>query len=355
MKASKVQQKHLFNVLLASSMLCISILACSIARPESSQNPKPTHYGVFYEKDGELIELQEQEIFDTPVEKQMGNIQTISDSQPSFIIWRSNTNLDYLEFLKLNQYLGESKQNVNYNAAPKDNGIIEIVPKSSLENGVYCLIQGDPLAATLSGWCFKLGSTAQIQPLPTSTIIENPTVQAQLLPTSTTSEVPTAVTTTDYSSECFLYAQSHEWDKAIECDKNWTLAEPENYYAWRDLGNAYSNAGNSQESVDAIIHSLSLAKSSEEKREAYLGIGVGYYYLSDFDNAVSYLEQGASIVDNAHPGFRAEILVWLSRSYEANAQPEKACESWKQTLEFVNSTNNQYWLDTARDSAARCP
>lgn len=149
-----MKQNPLFNIVLAISVLSASILACSF----TDTSPKPSHYGVFFEQNGELIELQEQEIFDIPVEKQMGNAQTISDSQPTIIIWRSNTNLDYLEFLKLNEFLGQSKNSVGYNATPKEDGIIEITPKSSLEDGVYCLIQGDPLAVFLSGWCFRIGN-----------------------------------------------------------------------------------------------------------------------------------------------------------------------------------------------------
>jgi hypothetical protein len=97
-----MKQKANFNVMMAICVLGASVLACL------STSLKPSHYGVFFEQDGELIELREQEIFEIPVEQQMGNVQTINDSQPSIIIWRSNTNLDYLEFLKLNQYLGES-------------------------------------------------------------------------------------------------------------------------------------------------------------------------------------------------------------------------------------------------------
>jgi hypothetical protein len=176
MNTLRVEQKNSFNAVRTTSILGLSILACSFLSPsssqspESSQDPKPSHYGVFFEKDGELIELQEQEIYDIPVENQMSNVQTFSDSRPTFIVWRSNTNLDYLEFLKLNQYLGQSKQSISYNATPKDDGIIEITPKSSLDGGVYCLIQGDPLAVFLSGWCFQVGAINQNQTSPTVVI-----------------------------------------------------------------------------------------------------------------------------------------------------------------------------------------
>lgn len=179
MNSWRLGQKQFFNILLSISILAISILACSFASPSSSQSPlpsqpqslQPSHYGVFFENDGELIELQEQEIsFDIPVENQMGNVQTISASQPTIIIWRSNTNLDYLDFLKLNQYLGQSKNSIRYNATPKEDRVIEITPVSPLDNGIYCLIQGDPLAVTLPGWCFRIGEASNNLPAPTNNL-----------------------------------------------------------------------------------------------------------------------------------------------------------------------------------------
>jgi hypothetical protein len=144
-----MKHRPFFNIFLAVSIVGVSMLACL------SANPKPPHYGVFFQQNGEWMELQEQEIFTIPVEREMSNSKAISDSQPSIVIWRTETNLDYLELYKLNQYLGQSDK-VRYDATPLDDGIITITPSSPLEDGIYCLIQGDPLAILLSGWCFRV-------------------------------------------------------------------------------------------------------------------------------------------------------------------------------------------------------
>ncbi len=135
-----------------------------------TKDAKPPHFGVFVKQNSELIELQEREIFSITTEGEMANAEVISDSQPIIIVWRNETNLDYLEFVKLNQYLGQSKNSIRYNATPKEDGVIEITPASRLDDGIYCLIQGDPLAALKPGWCFRIGETINNLPAPTRVV-----------------------------------------------------------------------------------------------------------------------------------------------------------------------------------------
>jgi flagellar basal body-associated protein FliL len=125
---------------------------------------KPSHYGIFVKENGSLLELTERQIFSLPIEREIDNSQVLTTSQPTILVWRDNTNLDYFKFYKLGQYL-QQQTDVKYNATPKENGVVEIVPVSPLDDGAYCLVQGDPLAAFLSGWCFRIGTgISDLQP-----------------------------------------------------------------------------------------------------------------------------------------------------------------------------------------------
>lgn len=180
-KQKQIKRKTLVNILFAISILGAAILSCL----STDTKPKPPHFGVFFEQNGGLIELQEREIFTIPVEGEIGNAQTISDSQPIIIIWRSNTNLDYLEFYKLNQFLGQSKNIVRFSATPEEDGVIKIIPVSPLENGIYCLIQGDPLAISLPGWCFQV-ETGRTNEIPS---LQSESTESGILPDTATPQV----------------------------------------------------------------------------------------------------------------------------------------------------------------------
>ena len=140
-------------------MVIVLLLISSKSKPISSKNLTPSHYGVFVIENNKLMELSERELFSLPVESEMTDAEQISSSKPTIIMWRDNINFDYLSFQKLGQYLHQ-QTDVKYNVTPKDNGVFEITPNSSLKDGIYCLVQGDPLAVFLPGWCFRIGNGA---------------------------------------------------------------------------------------------------------------------------------------------------------------------------------------------------
>ena len=63
-------------------------------------------------------------------------------------------NLDYLE---IHSDWGEGER-IEYSVTPEENGILEITPRERLEQGTYCIIQGDPLGTpfSLPTWCFRV-------------------------------------------------------------------------------------------------------------------------------------------------------------------------------------------------------
>lgn len=157
-----------------------------------SEKIKPTHYGVFVKEGGKLIELTERELFETPLLGKVQDIDQIQSSKPEFIIWRQNTQLDYLDFYKL----GKSKKEreiIKYNAKPGEDGVYEITPSSSLSDGEYCIVQGDPLGMFLPGWCFRIGAEDETQLQDQSAIEPSPTLSKneaqEIKPTITVVEI----------------------------------------------------------------------------------------------------------------------------------------------------------------------
>lgn len=141
---------NIVSLILIATILSALLSSCS-------DNTKPPYYGLFVKEGKELKELTKRELFSTPLIGELKDIEQVEGAQPQFIIWQDNTQLDYLDFYKLGQHKND-RQEIKYNAKPGDEGIIEITPASTLSDGEYCIIQGDPLGMMLPGWCFRIGS-----------------------------------------------------------------------------------------------------------------------------------------------------------------------------------------------------
>lgn len=97
------------------------------------------------------VEITEKELFDIPRPSELTDVPVASDSQPVFVLWKPDTRLDYLQFFSVDR-----QEELKFNSAPKEDGIIEIRPTAPLETGYYCYAQGDPMGMFLPGWCFKV-------------------------------------------------------------------------------------------------------------------------------------------------------------------------------------------------------
>jgi hypothetical protein len=140
-----MKSKKIISLIYISAILFLT--ACS--------QKKPPYFGAFLMKNGGFVELTELEIFDITTIADQVNLEITVDSQPVIVLWRPDTDLNSLEFYAINDDINRSEI-IEYHATPKEDGIIEIRPSTSLSPGKYCLIQGDPLAVFLPGWCFKV-------------------------------------------------------------------------------------------------------------------------------------------------------------------------------------------------------
>lgn len=117
----------------------------------TSENNLPPYYGAFLKQGSSLVELPELELFGAPKTYDVNQRKVTNDNQPIVLLWRPNTRLDYLVLYSVTE-----REEIRYNAIPKDEGILELYPAQALDSGIYCYVQGDPLAAFLPGWCFEV-------------------------------------------------------------------------------------------------------------------------------------------------------------------------------------------------------
>ena len=125
-------------------LLVATALACG-------GSAKPPYYGAFIKDGSDLIELTEMQAFGVPRSNELDGIPIAPDSQPVIVLWQPDTRLQYLQLFSTSP-----RQELLYNADPKDEGIIELRPADPLDPGRYCFIQGDPLGMGLPAWCFEV-------------------------------------------------------------------------------------------------------------------------------------------------------------------------------------------------------
>ena len=94
-------------------------------------------------------------------------------------------------------------------------------------------------------------------------------------------------------------------------------------------GRAYLDAKDYQRAIQHLNNSLAIAPSSA----AYMDLGISYYRLKSYPNAIRAFQQVIRTVPN-----NAEVRLWLSKAhYNLGSQLADAANLPKATLEFANS------------------
>ena len=137
-------RSHLLFAVFPFVVLTLGMLACGGDR-------KPPYYGAFLKDGRDLVELTEMRAVGVPRSGDLDGVPIASDSQPVIVLWKPDTRLQYLQFFSISP-----RQELRYNADPKDEGIVDLRPVDPLDPGRYCFIQGDPLGMGLPAWCFEV-------------------------------------------------------------------------------------------------------------------------------------------------------------------------------------------------------
>lgn len=125
----------------------------------SSSKTQPPHYGLFLHENDAYAEMHYSE--GMPNNEIGIGIPVSQESQPIIVVWNPDINLSYF-YLK--EY-GTYGDQVIFDVAPLDEGILEMRPSDPLPNGTYCFVQGNPIGSpySLATWCFNIGGEESIQ------------------------------------------------------------------------------------------------------------------------------------------------------------------------------------------------
>lgn len=126
---------------------------CCCVGSRGAQNPP--HVGAFLKEGRRYVEMGECK--GQPGPQDTAGLPTAASRRPLIVLWYPEANLDMLVLVR------EPRGSVAYNATPKGEDVYEIRPRSDLEDGLYCLTQGNPLLPNelLPRWCFCVGKGGQ--------------------------------------------------------------------------------------------------------------------------------------------------------------------------------------------------
>ena len=127
------------------------VLILKPSRTSTSQ--VPPYYGVFLKEENNFKDLVTLELVDYPTASDIGSAPQASSSSPVLAVYLQNA--DLMSYAVL--YSVNDQNTVDYNVAPTGQGYLEVTPVGKLYDGLYCLIQGDPLASFIPAWCFQVG------------------------------------------------------------------------------------------------------------------------------------------------------------------------------------------------------
>jgi len=164
--------------------------------------------------------------------------------------------------------------------------------------------------------------------------------KANLTSSDTTTETPmpsfVVAPAVTYPADCMGYERVEDWNQAAECYKQKVIANPDDFLALSSVARVYGNDKQYDKMLGIAEEMMAIAHNDDEAAEATLEVGVANYYLGDFTSAINALSAG-SYYSQTSSYFL--ISVWLSRSYEANGETEKACEQYKATVTLAQQKN----------------
>lgn len=132
-------------------VLCVALLAST----GTLNDPlKPSHNGVFLAVDNSLVEMN-QSYGDPPA---LDEIVSTSDLQPLIVMLYPELDQKYLIIRSVSS---SGQGPIPFDAKFREGELLDIRPQHELEPGVYCLVQGNPLAppSNIPYWCFAIGGT----------------------------------------------------------------------------------------------------------------------------------------------------------------------------------------------------
>ncbi len=122
-----------------------------------------------------------------------------------------------------------------------------------------------------------------------------------------------------YIERGLLYMENYEFDEAIADYKEALELEPDNVYAYSNMGDVLRVKGEYEEAIDCYRKAIDRMETPDENLRPYSNMAKCYQALEDVDTQIEILEKTVKLF-----GYRKETLKSLAEAYRTKRQPQKA-------------------------------
>lgn len=139
---------------------------------------------------------------------------------------------------------------------------------------------------------------------------------------------------TQWLNKIFELEARQDWSSAVVICQQWLQKEPESYFAWIMLGDAYDHMGQHSKAIEATLHALRFV---EDDAEIWHALGRMYRKTDQRTEEIeAYLQ--ALRINPEHAG----VLSDLGITYLATNQFARSAESFRHVLR-INPENAPIW------------
>jgi serine/threonine protein kinase/Flp pilus assembly protein TadD len=130
----------------------------------------------------------------------------------------------------------------------------------------------------------------------------------------------------NYNNLGNAYYQLGDFTNAAECYRKVIELDPNNPYAYNNLGAVLLQSGRFQEAVEPLQKSLQFSADGQ----AYSNLGIAYFYLRQYDKAISTYEKAVQLVPNS------DMFVGnLAEAYDLAGQKDRALNTFEQAISLA--------------------
>jgi tetratricopeptide (TPR) repeat protein len=127
----------------------------------------------------------------------------------------------------------------------------------------------------------------------------------------------------NYNNLGNAYYELGDFNNAADCYRKVIELDPSNPYAYNNLGAVLLQSGRFQEAVEPLQKSL----QTDPVGQAYSNVGIAYFYLKQYDKAISNYEKAVQLVPNS------DMFVGnLAEAYALAGQTDRAQTTFEQAI-----------------------
>jgi tetratricopeptide (TPR) repeat protein len=138
--------------------------------------------------------------------------------------------------------------------------------------------------------------------------------------------------------ECWEFNNAKNYEKAIEAGKLAVEKYPENPEAYRCLGTAYYNVGETELANENMKKSESLANNKRKLASTYAALGLAFVRMGNVDGALSSFIKGLELAkDLGDRDMQAVMLNGIGMVYNHKGELDKALSYYEKSLSLATN------------------